>query len=424
MANPLQFSGYDKNTARSFLIVGIGSQIVYSIEAIREVMYEQYLSYMGINNTELGILFTISCTSYFLFLLFGWIHSLFQAKHLLCFGLIGSAIIGFFLFLVPQLGFRALVPVFILASIREVALWPATLNYVRSFSSPQNQGSTFSLYEFLRRVAAIALNILVILCVSLFGGYWGIRTAILLESLAIVAVLLLTLKYIPKIQRPHQSGGSIKAYVTLVKKPEIWLVGICGMAITANFYVLLIIVPFLRGGFNLNSATAGIIALVSNSVIGALSCLFSGILADKLFKSPSRMIKYTLYALLVVVMFLLFLPKSPLYIASCIIAICLMAAVVYSLRGLTFAPLAEIGIEQEHSGAALSIASFISLSPGLWMHMFNGRMLDIFKENILMAYNIMFILCTFLNILAIISSHRLDRVLKKKHQDESFILAE
>ncbi|MGL5721565.1 MAG: MFS transporter [Brevinema sp.] len=419
MRNPLQFAGYDRSTARSFLIVGVASQVIYSIDSIRDVLYDQYLAYLGVSNVELGILYSIASITYLLFIIFGWIHSFFQAKYFFSIGLLINAIMGFIIFLRPQMGFQALLPIYIIYVIRELMFWPATLNYIRSFSSPKNQGLTFSLHEFLRRMTAIAINILAIICIFLSAGQlWGIRLAILLNSILILGFYFLTIKKVPKIDLPQRTGGGFQSYIFLLRMPEIWLVGLCGMAVTANFYVLLLAVPFLRGGFHLDAASAGIIALSANSILGAAACLFSGVLADKLFKSPSRMIKYMLYALLVVVSFLLFLPKSPEYIASCIIAICLMATVVYSLRGLTYAPLAEVGIEQKHNGAAASIVSFISLSPGLWMHIFNGQMLDIFKDDVLRAYGIMFSLCLGINVTAIIGAHRLDWRLKRKRSQD------
>lgn len=421
MINPLLLAGYDRKSAGQFLIIGLATQVVYSVDAIREVLYEQYTSYMGINNTELGILFTINSLCYILFLFFGWIHNIFRPKSMVLVGLVTNFTLGLVVFFRPHMGFSALVPIFFLYAVKEVAFWPAILNYVRSFSNPSNQGLTFSLHEFMRRIVSISLSFMAIGCITIVGSaFWGIRLAILIDTIAIGVFTYLVISHVPNIESatppPSSMKNRLKAYFSLVSNPGIWLIGFCGMASTMNFYILLLIVPLLRNAFNLSPAVSGLVAVLVCSGVGSAASFFGGIISDKVFKSPSRMIKYLLYMLFISTLFMALLPKTPDFLVSSITALSLISALVYMLRGLTFAPVAEMGIPQSMNGASVSIISFIVFSPGLWMHMVNGKLLDIFSNDIPRAYGVMFSMCLAANSLAIFSAHRLDKRLKKNRR--------
>jgi len=51
--------GFTKKTLIRFIVIALGSQFIYSINAIRVVLYDPFRESMGISNTQMGFLFSL-----------------------------------------------------------------------------------------------------------------------------------------------------------------------------------------------------------------------------------------------------------------------------------------------------------------------------------------------------------------------------
>jgi hypothetical protein len=63
-------------------------------------------------------------------------------------------------------------------------------------------------------------------------------------------------------------------------------------------------------------------------------------------------------------------------------------AVVFTQRAVFFAPIGEAGIDEEHTGAAMALGSFIGYAPAMFCFSLYGHILDAFPG--LTGYKIVF----------------------------------
>lgn len=419
MKNPLYLAGINQKNSRNFLVVSVGAQMIYSVETIREILYDKFLAYLGVSNTEFGILFTVYGLQSVLYIIFGWIHTYVQARLLLLIGMFVNLMAGIYLFLMPQIGFKGLLVVFFLYALKEVIYWPSVLMYIKSSAPINRQGTAFSLMEFIRKVVITFTNGLAIICFMISGeSTWGIRLVIIVDMLILGFFLWLSWRFLPDIEikkneKNEKESGGISLFYKLMRNKNIIYLGLAGMSAYIVYLDTLLIVPFLKGGFGLSDTHAGFLVLMTGTVLAGIASLGGGFMADLLFKSPARMMKYMLYIIFISLNFLMFLPKSSAYLASSIVALSLISMSVAMTRGLLYAPLTELEIPHEQSGAALAIIGFLIFSPGLWLHILNGILLDIFSSDITKAYSFIFMIGLGFLLLGIFSIHNVDRKIKQ-----------
>ncbi len=94
--NILKRLNFDQETLIRFLIVSLGSQIIYSLISVRSVLYNPYRETFGLTNAQLGALFSITgLVATFAYIPGGWILDRFSCRKVLSINMFLTGLCGF-----------------------------------------------------------------------------------------------------------------------------------------------------------------------------------------------------------------------------------------------------------------------------------------------------------------------------------------
>ncbi|MCI1973625.1 MAG: MFS transporter, partial [Lactobacillus sp.] len=143
--------GFKKGTFSGFLAVVLSGQLFYScLQALRGPFYTQLLQMLHVNNTQFGLMFTITSISSFLTLPGGWIMNRFSVKSIL----ITCLSVRCITILAMIYGNLSVTGLYILAaiwSLIQAVFFPTVLNGVALLSTKENKSIAFSMLEWIRR---------------------------------------------------------------------------------------------------------------------------------------------------------------------------------------------------------------------------------------------------------------------------------
>jgi uncharacterized membrane protein YdjX (TVP38/TMEM64 family) len=91
-------------------------------------------------------------------------------------------------------------------------------------------------------------------------------------------------------------------------------------------------------------------------------------------------------------------------------------AVLFSMRAVFFAPMGEINISEDITGAAMSIGSFIGYAPGMFCYSLYGSVLD--KHPGLSGYRMVFMMMLGFAVVGFIISTLLINAIKKNKVEQ------
>ena len=137
-----------------------------------------------------------------------------------------------------------------------------------------------------------------------------------------------------------------------------------------------------------------------------------GFIADKGLKSPSRYLKWAFLALLPLMAVILSIPKGESYIYAGMAATLSFALVVFTMRGVFWAPMSEVGIPSRISGSAFGIGCLIGYAPGMFAYIIYGALLDQYPGE--QGYTYVFTLMSVLAVIGFLVSSLLHRSVNRR----------
>ena len=169
------------------MVVAIGSQLIYSMNAVRSVLYEPFREALGVTNTQLGFLLSlIGIVSTIMYVPGGWFMDRFSNRKLLSVNMLITGICGYYLAMAPNYG--GLLFVFALFGITQEAFyWAAVLKTIRTIAKDDKQGTAFGGLELVRGSTEFATNALAVLIFTLVGhSVFGVKVALAIDSTLII----------------------------------------------------------------------------------------------------------------------------------------------------------------------------------------------------------------------------------------------
>ncbi|MGL5956185.1 MAG: MFS transporter [Brevinema sp.] len=417
-----KFGFTSKEQWRSFLTVVTSGQIIYSaFEAWKASFYTPLLEFLNISNAQFGILFTVIGSSLFFYAPAGWLNNRFTTRHLLVWGLTLRVIGTLFIILIPNLNFYVLCAVALSWGIVDSFFWPAVLNGTRLFSNPSNQGQAFGLLESIRRAMELGMNLVALALFSLLGADANaIRIVMALYTCFIALWILLVLKFVPNLQllksesNEEKNKEAFRGLLRAMTYPEVWLAGMIGMAVYTCYISVVYSVPYMQNVFNISSEQVALFGLFNASGIGIAGGLIAGILGDKVFKSPTRMLQYALFMIFIMLVIIIVTPKTPNMLFMNLIFMFTYSLFIFIARSVFFAPIGEANIPKEFSGSAMSIGSIFTYSPAFWAYGVNGYILDQNINTPEIGYQYIFSIGASFALIGCISAVILTRIIRKK----------
>lgn len=404
-----------------FALLVMAGGTIYKLANLKDAFYVPMQEAMSLSHTEIGTLLSVnSIVATALFVVGGFLADRFSTRILIPIGLVGTGALGLFLSTFP--GFSTLLLVFaLLAVCSDCLVWPALLKSIRQLGGSKEQGRLFGLLEGGRGVVdtAVAFSALGIF-VLMGSGAGGFRAAIAFYAIIDIAVGVL-LFLLLRNQTSEQISGQpaekkqkagLGEIWRAAKLPQLWWVSFTVFMVYVVYCGLTYFIPYLTYVYGLPVALVGAYGIINQYGLKILGGPIGGVLADKVFKGASRYIRLAFLCLVPVVAVLLLLPSDPSSQIPAMIVTLLFSLIVFTMRGVFWAPMDEVGIPEETSGTAFGIACLVGYAPGMFAFIVYGSILD--ANPGAGGYHIVFIVLAALALVGAIVSSGLARVARAR----------
>ena len=378
----------------AFLTVVMSGQIIYSsFEAFKGAFYTTMLEFLGVSNTEMGLLFTLIGSAMFFYVPAGWVNNRFPIRNILIGGM-GFRLVTMLFIIFFQPPFKVLAVIAGSWGILDAIFWPAVVNGVALFSGKHNKGIAFGLLESVRRSAEAGMNAAVVAVMAAMGGAMLIfKSATLIYTLLIIPMIILVWIYVPhnKIggeDTGNQNKEALKGLIAVLKIPSVWYAAITALTVYWGYIQLVYTVPYLQAVFGLTTAQAAMFGIINTSAMSIFAGIISGSISDFVFKSSSKMMMVALGLTALSLAITVFLPKSQGMLTVNIVCLMCFSFSVFLAKGIILAPIAEVKIPEEYSGAAMSVGSFAAYASIFWAYGLNGYIID--THEAVTAYQMIF----------------------------------
>ncbi|AXM95335.1 MFS transporter [Pseudomonas plecoglossicida] len=408
-----------------FLVLVLGGGTIYKLASLKDAFYIPMQEHMGLSHTQIGTLLSANAiVATALFVLGGFLADRFETRRLIPLGLIGAGGLGVYLASFP--GFDQQLIVFsLLAVCADCLFWPSLLKAIRNLGNDNEQSRMFGFLEGGRGV----VDTLVAFCalgvfVALGSGAAGLKAAILFYSAIDIGVGVLTLFLLKG--DPQAAGGrepiGSKGLLEAVRSPGIWLVSLNVFMVYIVYCGLTYFIPYLKDMYHLPVALVGAYGIINQYFLKVLGGPAGGYIADKVLKSSSRYLKWAFLALLPLMLIILNIPRQESFIYAGMAATLTFALVVFTMRGVFWAPMSEVGIPSRITGSAFGIGCLIGYAPGMFAYVIYGSLLDRYPGEL--GYTYVFSLMCVLAVVGFGVSGLLQRMVKRRvNQQQAEALA-
>ncbi|HLA32382.1 MAG TPA: MFS transporter [Pseudomonas sp.] len=398
-----------------FLVLIIGGGTIYKLANLKDAFYVPMQEFMGLSHTEIGTLLSANAIiATALFVVGGMLADRFDTRKLIPLGLIGTGSLGLYLATFP--GFNMLLIVFSLFAIcADCIYWPSLLKAIRNLGDDNEQGRMFGFLEGGRGVvdtlvAFSALGVFVVMG----SGEAGLKSAILFYSLIDIFAGVLTWFLLSggKTQPAVQQGAGLSGLLEAIRVPGIWLVSFNVFMVYIVYCGLTYFIPYLKDMYELPVALVGAYGIINQYFLKVLGGPAGGYMADKRLKSSSRYLKWAFLALLPAMALIMLIPKGNSFIYAGMAATLSFALIVFTMRGVFWAPMSEVGIAPRITGSAFGIGCLIGYAPGMFAYVIYGSILDHFPGQ--QGYDYVFSLMSILAVIGFLVSSLLYRAVQQR----------
>lgn len=403
----------------TFAILVLGAGTIYKVASLKSAFYVPMQEFMGLSHTQIGTATGVwSTIASFGFIFSVYISDKFSKKIMLPLALILTGFLSIWLATFPS--FKVILFIYAMFGITcDMLYWPILLKSVKSLGDDHEQGRLFGFLEGGRGlvdtiVAFIGLGIFAWLGSSALG----LKSSIWFFAIAMIVIGIISyfcLEHDEKVvvdQTEKTKGDTMAVVKATLKMPEVWLVSFTIFFVYGMYCGLVYFLPFLEEIYALPVALVGAYGIINQYGLKILSGPVGGVLADKKFKSPSKFLRFSFVVGVIVLGIFTFLPHKVLGIYTGMILTLVIGTIIFAMRAVFFAPMGEIKIPNEMSGAAMSIGSFIGYAPGIFAYTLYGNILD--NNPGLKGYQIVFLIMCGFGVAGFIVSNLLVKKIQKK----------
>lgn len=408
----------------SFGTLMLGAGTIYKLGFLKDAFYAPMQQFMGLSHTQIGTAMSIAgLISTFGFLASIYLTDRISKKIMIPMSLIGICLCGLWLSTFPSYGVFLFIYC-LLAVCADMLYWPTMLKTVRLLGNADEQGRMFGIMEAGRGlmdtvVAFCALGIFA----ACGSDAFGLRAAILFYAavpgvIGVIAYFLLE----PDNKAPAVRGdgaekknkGALGGVIQALKNKNIWLVSMNIFMVYSVYCGLTYFIPFLEEAYALPMALVGVYGIINQYGLKMLGGPVGGIISDKVLHSATRFLRIVFIISAAALAIFACLPHQQLGVAIGMTITLSIGALVFSMRAIFFAPMDEVKVPREITGAAMSLGSFIGYLPGAFMYAVYGKILDSVPG--LSGYRAVFIVMAVFAVLGFVLSNYIIHVVKTEKQ--------
>lgn len=402
----------------TFIVLTLGAGTIYKLCFLKDAFYGPMQEYLGLTHTQIGNAMSISgAVTTIGFLAAVWISDRVSKRILLPVGLIGCGLLGLWLASFPSYN-EVLIIWALFALTNDMIFWPVLLKCIKSLGSKEEQGRMFGYFEASRGLVDTIVAFSALGIFAYFGsGKLGFRNSILFYAITVIVVGILAFFVIEddkeeKVSEDKKETKKEKVSpMVALKTKEIWLVAFTTFFVYAVFCGITYFIPFLENIYALPVALVGAYGVINQYGLKMVGGPIGGYLADKKFHSPAKYLRAAFIVCIVVLVVMILAPHNSLNVYMGMAMTLTFGAIIFSMKATYFAPMGEINISDDISGAAMSIGSFIGYAPGMFCYSLYGSILD--KIQGLQGYRMVFALMIVFAVLGVIVSTLLINAIKK-----------
>ena len=211
-------------------------------------------------------------------------------------------------------------------------------------------------------------------------------------------------------ENASHSMAALKGLLHVLALPRIWLAGIAAMAVYwCDINLMYISAPYLEQVFGASTAVAATFGIFNVGVVAMFAGIISGVTADYVFKSSTRMMMVALGIVAVACNIILVLPATSGMIGPIVCLLVLVALATFLGKSVILAPIGELELPEEIDGSAMAVGSLLAYASVLWGYNLNGRILDSYVSDPATGYRIIFMITAIAAGLGCITAVVLDR---------------
>ncbi|WP_042272729.1 MFS transporter [[Clostridium] dakarense] len=401
----------------TFIILTLGAGTIYKLCFLKDAFYVPMQEYLGLTHTQIGNALSISGTVTTLgFIAAVWLSDRISKRILLPVGLIGTGLLGLWLATFP--GYNQILLIWALFALtNDMIFWPVLLKSIKSLGGKDGQGRIFGYFEASRGLVDTLVAFAALGIFAYFGSSEiGFRNSILFYSITVIVIgiaAFFVLEDDKNYSKNNKEEGK-KAKVSPIvafKTKEIWLAAFNTFFVYAIYCGITYFIPFLKDVYALPVALVGAYGIITQYGLKMVGGPIGGYLADKKFHSPTKYIRFGFLICIALLVIMVIAPHNSLNVYTGMAMTLIFGAVLFSMRAVFFAPMGEINISEDITGAAMSIGSFIGYAPGMFCYSLYGNILD--KNPGLSGYRMIFIMMIGSAVLGFIVSTLLVNAIKK-----------
>lgn len=401
----------------TFIILTLGAGTIYKLCFLKDAFYVPMQEYLGLTHTQIGNAMSISgAVTTIGFILAVWISDRVSKKILLPVGLIGTGVLGLWLATFP--GYNQILLIWAcFALTNDMIFWPVLLKSVKSLGSKEEQGRMFGYFEASRGLVDTLVAFAALGIFAYFGSSQvGFRNSILFYSITVIVVGIAAFfvieddRDISKNNLEKDKKSKVSPMVAL-KTKEIWLAAFTTFFVYAVYCGITYFIPFLENIYALPVALVGAYGVINQYGLKMVGGPIGGYLADKKFNSPAKYLRAAFLLCIVLLVIMVIAPHNSLNVYIGMTMTLVFGAIIFSMKATYFAPMGEINISEDITGAAMSIGSFIGYAPGMFAYSLYGNVLD--NNPGLSGYRMVFMMMIGFAVLGVIVSTLLINAIKK-----------
>ncbi|GIP22123.1 nitrate/nitrite transporter [Paenibacillus sp. J22TS3] len=397
----------------TLFVLAFSGGLIYQLPYLREQFYIPMQNAFHINNTQLGNLMTIyGIINFFLYLPGGLLADKFSYKLLVPFSLILTGITGFYYSTFPAYHMALTVHV-IWAFTTVFTFWPTMLKAVKMLGESSEQGRLFGFLDGGRGLSATLSAFAALWIFKAFGATsLGLRGAILFYSVALIVLGIAAYFLLDNKKSEEESSGKLfEGIVDVLKMPSIWLAAIIiftGYSINAG---LTYVTPYLTDVFHMSVSVGAFIGIIRTYGLRLGGGPLGGIIADRM-GSATRYIRIGFVAVILLMALFTIIPGNPSYLVIMLVNMLVVSLLVFTIKGVYFAPLDEIKVPNSLAGAAYGAISLVGYLPDTFIYTYFGNLLD--KNPGTPGYKYIFLSLIVLAVIGFLASFLLYKRLKKQ----------
>lgn len=406
-----------------FCILTLSGGVAFKLSSIKDMFYVPMQQFMGLTNTQIGGALSMYGIVQTIGLIGGiYICDMFSKKYMIGLSLLGIGSIGFYLATFPEYwGF--LVAFGVMAILTEVTYWPVLLKAIRLLGDSKTQGRMFGLLEMGRGIVDVIVASSALGIFRLMGeGSNALKGGIVFLSIVVCLAGILCLIFVPNDEKTsnnskNKASAAFDGMMLAIKSVDIWAVALNGFVVYCIYCGLTYFIPFLNQIYLLPATAVGMYGIINQYGLKMVGGPIGGFMSDKVYKSAAKHIRVGFIMCIIGMILFLLVPHETLGSnGKWIIGACctlLFGSIVFTMRAVFFAPMDEVKVPKEITGAAMSLASLVIYLPNSFAYVMYGSFLD--KYPGIKGFKIIFYIMILWAIIGVfISTFLVNRIKKAK----------